>query len=156
MQATPSTESEKFLSLSLDWMCTVFFFFWNQRTSSDGRQKISWGTPWEVVLPPRIHRTRSSSLASAAAEDQPARAGRADLQMLSIVFLRKKLLCKLVSLLLSCKLSPSPPQPLIPFPIATSLYLHFPFLRHLSASRKTSNYFQLQAECCPLGALQMQ
>lgn len=158
MQATPSTESGKFLRLSLDWMCTWIFFFGNKRTEqlSDGRQNVSWGTPREVFLPPRIHRTGSSSLTSAAAEDQPTRAGHADLQMLSIVFLRKKLLCKLVRLPLSCKFSPSPPQPLVPFPTATSLYFHFPFLRPLSASRKISNYFQLQAECCPLGALQMQ
>lgn len=135
----------------------VFFLETGQNScQTEGRTSHGAHTPREVFLPPGIHRTGSSSLTSVAAEDQPTGAGRADLQMLSIVFLRKTLLCKLVSLPLSCKLSLSPPQPLVPFPTATSLYFHFPFLRHLSASRKIDNYFQLLAECCPLGALQMQ
>lgn len=72
-----------------------------------------------------------------------------------IVFLRKRLLCKLVSLPLSCKLSlPHPshsclsPQPLVS--VST-----FPSLSPLSASLKICNSFQLPGGCCLLGALQM-
>lgn len=73
-----------------------------------------------------------------------------------IVFLRKRLLCKLVDLPLSCKLSLPYPSHSCPSPQPLVSVSSLPSLSPLPDSIKISDYFHLQAGCCLLGALQMQ
>lgn len=144
MHATTCTPVRKISQLQ-SWLEAQIFFFLKQMMLSAGRQKVPWGMPRE-----RLSFTQDSHsfviISALCCCRRPAnRGGCADLWVLSTGVLRKSFLCKLVNLLLSCQLSPSPL-------LLVSISI-IPSLRHLSVSINTSNYFQLQAGCCPLGAL---
>lgn len=139
---------------------TFFFFFFLETNDA-----VSWKaeSPLGHITGQSFHQDSQSFaiISDRCCHRRPAsRAACADLgNAFNWIFLRKMYICKLVSmprcfeLSLTTLLSPNPttpPHPHLPPPPLVSMSSS-PSPRLLSAFRKISNYFQLQARCCPTG-----